>query len=78
MMDTSYLEYDSMPEYPREFRRVRKYHDKTSQLQAYANTPCPASQTFECEEEELEATLNDLNAKFDDEEWLRVNIYPYI
>lgn len=71
-------EYNELPSYPREFRRVRSYIDKNAQMSGFANTLCPASQIFECEEEELETTLNDLNSKFDNEEWLRVNIYPYV
>lgn len=71
-------EYNELPNYPRQFRRVRKYTDRNSQLSAYANVMCPASQMFECEEEELEAKLKDFNAKFDDEDWLKENVYPYV
>ena len=72
--------YDkSMPFYPREFARVRVYNNPTDQLEAYANTMCPASQTFEANsEEELEENIKDFNIKFEDENWLEKNIYPYI
>lgn len=78
IIDVIEPEYDELPSYPRQFRRVRKYPDKNSQMVGFANVMCPASQMFECEEEELEATLNDLNAKFDNEEWLDKNIYPFV
>ena len=78
IMDSSEPEYKELPSYPREFRRIRKYPDKNSQMSGYANVMCPASQMFECEEEELKATLDDLHTKFDDEEWLDKNIYPYV
>ena len=78
IVDGQSIDFDNLPSYPREFRRVRKYPNKLTQLDGFANTMCPASQMFECEEKELEATLKDLNAKFDDEEWLDKNIYPYL
>lgn len=78
IMDSDEPEYNELPSYPRVFRRVRKYDNKNDQLSGFANVMCPASQMFECNEEELEETLKDLNAKFDDEKWLEVNVYPYI
>lgn len=70
--------YDNMPSYPTEFRRYRVYTDKMSQITAYAETPCPESQLFECEDNSLDETIKDLDKKFLDENWLEENIYPYI
>lgn len=36
-MDSSEPEYKELPSYPREFRRVRKYPDKNSQMSGYAD-----------------------------------------
>lgn len=70
--------YEQLPEYPREFRRYRTYKTKNEQLNAFANTMCPASQMFECEKDEIGSALSDLHYKFDDINWLKKNILPYV
>ena len=73
-------EYDpSIPAYPSVFARVRLYDNKTDQLEAYSNILCSASQTFEANsKEEVEEIIEDFKKKFEDEEWLKKNIYAYI
>ena len=39
---------------------------------------CPASQIFDCEEENIDKTVEKLNNQFDDENWLEKNVYPFI
>ena len=70
--------YATIPRYPKEFRRYGIYKTKGDALNAFANTMCPASQMFECKEDELEHVLADFDAKFADPEWLKVHIDPYI
>lgn len=70
--------YHTMPDYPRAIRYVRTYKNSGEMLNAYANTMCPASQTFVCEEKDYEKTIEDLHRKFDDKEWLKENIEPFI
>lgn len=70
--------YDAMPRYPKEFRRYCLYKTSAAALNAYANTICPASQLFECKEDEVDKVIADFDAKFADPEWLKVNIDPYI
>lgn len=65
--------------YPKEFRKIKTFATKREQLDAYANTPCPASQMFDAEdEEEFERKIEILNSNFDDLEWLKENIFPYV
>jgi hypothetical protein len=65
-MDRMDEEYDKLPEYPVEFRRVRKYKSRSEQLDAYANTMCEDSQLFECEdtEEAISAKLAEMDAQW--------------
>lgn len=42
----------TVPRYPASVARVRAYDNKRDQIEAYANTMCPASQTFEAETKE--------------------------
>lgn len=70
--------YEQMPEYPREYRRYRIYKTKQEQLDAFANTMCPASVCFECEKDELGGTLSDLHIQFSDSDWLKKNVEPYV
>jgi len=45
----------------------------------YANTPCPASQMIEAKTiEELEAKIEKMKENFQNETWLKENIYPFI
>lgn len=70
---------DSPYEYPPEAARAAGYATKGEQLNAYANTRCPASQTFEADsKEEAEAICKDFQKKFCDKAWLEKNIYPYV
>lgn len=78
MLDTHEEEYDTLPDYPREFRRIRTYKTPGEQLHAFANTMCPASRTFECTKEEFDKTVEDLHKKYDDPEWLEENVYKYV
>lgn len=78
ILDSCYEGYDELPSYPREYRRVRVFTDKLTQMEVYANTMCPASQIFECEEEDTDKTIEKLNNQFDDENWLGKNVYPFI
>ena len=67
ILDSCYEGYDELPSYPREYRRVRVFTDKLTQMEVYANTMCPASQIFDCEEENIDKTVEKLNNQFDDE-----------
>lgn len=78
MMDIHDEKYNELPSYPVKFRRVRIYKDKLFQIEAYANIHCPASQMFECNEDEIDTKVKELDAKFSDENWLEKNIYPYV
>ena len=78
ILDSCYEGYDELPSYPREYRRVRVFTDKLIQMEVYANTMCPASQIFDCEEENIDKTVEKLNNQFDDENWLEKNVYPFI
>ena len=78
ILDSCYEGYDELPSYPRESRRVRVFTDKLIQMEVYANTMCPASQIFDCEEENIDKTVEKLNNQFDDENWLEKNVYPFI
>ena len=78
ILDSVYEGYNELPSYPRKYRRVRVFTDKLTQMEVYANTMCPASQIFECEEEEIDATVEKLHKQFDDENWLERNVYPFI
>ena len=78
ILDSCYEGYDELPSYPREYRRVRVFTDKLIQMEVYANTMCPASQIFECEEEDIDKAIEKLNNQFDDENWLEKIVYPFI
>lgn len=79
VMDETMEGYDKLPEYPRECARVRVYDNQFAQMDAYANTPCPASQLFEADsKEEIEKKTKEFNDNFENEKWLEENIYPYI
>ena len=78
ILGSYYGGYEELPSYPRKYRRIRVFTDRSTQMEAYANTMCPASQIFECEEENIDKTVEKLNKQFDDENWLEKNIYPFI
>lgn len=70
---------ENKPIYPEELARVGKYSDKYSQIEAYSNTMCAASQLFEAENEEsFNLKIKEYQEKFKNEDWLKENIYPYI
>lgn len=72
--------YDSSkPRYAREYAKVRRYRTPREQLDAYANTMCPPSMTFEADsEEEFNRKVEELKDNFENEEWLKENVYPFI
>ena len=48
-------------------------------LNAYANTPCPASQLIDGKNpEELAENMLDMISNYESPEWLDENLYPYI
>lgn len=62
----------TVPRYPASVARVRAYDNKRDQMEAYANTMCPASQTFEAEtKEEFDAKVAEFKKNFEDEAWDR-------
>lgn len=79
VMDSDMEGYNELPDYPKECARVRVYDNPGAQLNSYANTPCPASQLFEADsKEEIEKKTKEFNENFENEEWLKENIYPCI
>lgn len=75
----AYCADPTVPRYPASIARVRAYDNKYDQTEAYANTMCPASQTFEAAtKEEFDAKVAELKKNFEDEAWLAENIDPYV
>ena len=55
------------------------YQDHMAALDAYANTPCPASQLVEGRDRaELLANIKQMQRNYHDEKWLDENLYPYL
>lgn len=55
------------------------YKDGLSALNAYSNTPNPASQLIDGETpEELAKNMEEMLAHYKDEKWLEENLYPYL
>lgn len=55
------------------------FQDHMDALNAYANTPCPASQLVEGRtKEELEENIKQMRINYQDEAWLNENLYPYL
>lgn len=55
------------------------YEDHRAALDAYANTPCPASQLIEADtKEELQAKIKQMRINYHDQKWLEENLYPYL
>ena len=53
------------------------YENGVEALEAYANTPCPASQLIDAEnKEELLVKMNDMLHNFQDKKWLEECLYP--
>ena len=64
--------------YPSELARISKYASKGEQLDAFANTMCSASQCITADsEKEFQEKVRQIEANFDDPEWVKVNIDPY-
>lgn len=67
-----------IPRYPRSIARVCSYSNKLDQLNAYANTMCPASMTFEADSvKEFEDKVTEFKNNFEDEAWLAEHVDPY-
>jgi len=48
-------------------------------LNAYANTPCPASQLIEAEDDyELKCKMGEMMLNYQNEKWLNENLYPFL
>ena len=63
------------PRYPPEIARVALYKSSFEQLNAYANTPCPASQMFTANSmEEVHEKVSEFKKNFLDPVWLADNI----
>ena len=55
------------------------YEDHLAALDAYANTPCPASQLVEAHsKEELQQKMKQMLFNYKDEKWLEENLYKYL
>lgn len=53
------------------------YDNGLEALEAYANTPCPASQLIDAEDkDELLVKMNDMLNNFKDKKWLEECLYP--
>lgn len=66
---------------PRKWVNVqnRYYVNGEEALNAYANTPCPASQLIDANSiEELVAKMNQMLVNFNDNDYLEKNLYPYL
>lgn len=71
--------YSEMPDYPKELARTRVYDNKADQINAYANTMCPASQLIEAATEGLIVVAIDAMAEnFINDAWLDEHIRPFI
>lgn len=58
---------------------TRFYTDGAVAFKEYANTPCPASQLIDAESiEELHNKILDMINNMDNEEWKKINLYPYL
>lgn len=70
---------ESKPKYPRGLARVRAYKTAQEQLDAYANTMCAASRTFEADsEEEFNRKVEEFHELYENEDWLKENVYPFL
>lgn len=61
------------------FSGVRYFTDAKMALDAYANTPCPASQLVDGEtQDELYQNIIQMINNMKDESWKKINLYPYL
>ena len=84
----AYLKQDFFPkevwnrfptDYPRDIARVHMFANASQQLNAYANTMCPASQLVTADsEKEFNEKIEQLKNNFEDPEWIAVHIDPYV
>lgn len=66
-------------EYPRELRKVCIYRNKQEQLDAFANTMCPASQTIDADNAtDFTLKVEQMHKNFDDPAWIAINVDPYL
>lgn len=55
------------------------YTNGAQALNAYASTPCPASQLIDGQSpEELAENIIQMNINYQSEQWLNENLYPYL
>lgn len=55
------------------------FDNGTDALNAYANTPCPASQLVEGKDPyELKCRMGQMLLNYQDEDWLNENLYPFL
>jgi hypothetical protein len=58
---------------------IRYYNNGINALEAYANTPNPASQLVEgTTPEELKNEIEKMLVNYSDEKWLEENLYPFL
>lgn len=69
----------NIPRYPVELARVIIYSTPLAQIEAYANTMCPASQFIEADtQEEFDRKVEEMKNNFADDEWVKENIDHYL
>ena len=57
--------------------RTIRYDNGFEALEAYANTPCPASQLIRAvDEEDLKVQEDEMRRNFQDQQWLETVLYP--
>lgn len=72
-----YNEYDS--KYPSSLAKIATYNNASEQLNAYANTCCAASRLVSANsEKEFNDKIAKLKDNFDNNEWVKEYIDPYI
>ena len=73
-------QYDMYPtDYPREVAKVHTYANKGQQLNAFANTMCPASRCITANsEKEFNEKVRKMQDNFENPEWIKNCIDPYI
>ena len=73
-------EYNKYPtDYPREVARIHVYGNVQQQLDAYANTMCPASRCVTANsEKEFNEKIEQLKNNFENPKWIEKCIEPYL